>query len=167
MQPFVGVLRDVPVSRSRTLREDYVTNRRRIDVSEQAHGDVAERLRRRYPRSRVPRPVAITLVAVLTGLALWWLVTTALLHARPAAAAQVSAFTVRSDTRIAVTMTVDRLDPSVAVTCRLVAQAQDFQIVGERAVHVPSSAIRLMNVNVELVTLRRATSATVKGCTTE
>jgi hypothetical protein len=136
-------------------------------VSEEVAGEVAERLRRRYPRSRVPRPVAFALVAVLFGLALWWLVATALHHARPVAAAQVSAYTVRSDTRIAVTMTVDRLDPSVAVTCRLVAQAQDYQIVGERAVQVPSGTVPLVNVNVELVTLRRATSAVVKGCTAD
>jgi len=134
-------------------------------VSEEVAGDVAERLRRRYPRSRVPRPVAIALVVVLFGLGLWWLVATALHHARPVATAQVSAYTVRSDTRMAVTMTVDRLDPSVPVTCRLVAQAQDYQIVGERAVQVPSGTVRLLNVDVELVTLRRATSAVVKGCT--
>jgi hypothetical protein len=137
-----------------------------MDVSEQARADVAERLRRRYPRSRVPRPVAITLVAVLVGLALWWLVSTALHHARPVAAARVSAFTIKSDTQMAVTMTVDRLDPSVAVTCRLVAQAQDYQVVGEQAVQVPSSTARLVNVTIDLVTLRRPTSATVKGCTT-
>ena len=135
-------------------------------MSEQVAGDVAERLRRRYPRSWVPRPVVIALVAVLSGLALWWLVATALHHARPVVAARVSAYTVRSDTRMAVTMTVDRLDPSVAVTCRLVAQAQDYQIVGERAVPVPSSTARLVNVSIELVTLRRATTAVVKGCTT-
>jgi hypothetical protein len=135
-------------------------------MSEQVAGEVAERLRRRYPRSRVPRPVVIALVAVLSGLALWWLVATALHHARPVAAARVSAYTVRSDTRMAVTMTVDRVDPSVAVTCRLLAQAQDYQIVGERAVRVPSSTARLVNVSIELVTLRRATTAVVKGCTT-
>jgi hypothetical protein len=166
MQPFADVWRDIRVSRSRPLREDGVTNARRIDMSEQVAGEVAERLRRRYPRSRVPRPVVIALVAVLSGLALWWLVTTALHYARPVAAARVSAYAVRSDTRMAVTMTVDRLDPSIAVTCRLVAQAQDYQIVGERAVQVPSSTARLVNVNIELVTLRRATTAVVKGCTT-
>jgi Domain of unknown function (DUF4307) len=109
--------------------------------------------------------VVIALVGIGTALALWWLVTTALHHSRPAAAAQVSAFTIRSDTRIAVSMTVDRLDPSVAVSCRVVAQAQDFQIVGEQAVRVPSGTARLVNVSLELVTLRRATTATVKGCT--
>jgi hypothetical protein len=166
MQPFAGARRDIRVSRSRPLREDGLTNRWRIDVSEQVRGEVAERLRRRYPRSWMPRPVAIALIAILSGLALWWLVATALHHARPVAAARVSAYTVRSDTRMAITMTVDRLDPTVAVTCRLVAQAQDYQIVGERAVRVPSSTVRLLNVNIELVTLRRATSADVKGCTT-
>jgi len=122
-------------------------------------------LRRRYPRSRVPRAVLIALIGVGAALALWWLVGTALHHARPTAAAQVSAFDVRSDTKIAVTMTVDRLDPSIPVTCRLVAQAQDFQIVGEQAVHVPGGAVRLVNVKLELVTLRRATTAVAKGCT--
>jgi hypothetical protein len=105
------------------------------------------------------RTLTIALIAVLSGLALWWLVATALHHALPVASAKVSAYTVRSDTRMAITMTVDRPDPSVAVTCRLVAQAQDYQIVGERAVKVPSSTVRLLNVNIELVTLRRATSA--------
>jgi hypothetical protein len=107
----------------------------------------------------------IALVGIGTALALWWLVTTALRYSRPPAAAQVSAFTIRSDTRIAVSMTVDRLDPAVPVSCRVVAQAQDFQIVGERSVRVPSGTARLVNVSLELVTLRRATTATVKGCT--
>ena len=54
-----------------------------------------------------------------------------------AAVAEVSGFHVVSDTKIDVTLSVERPDPAVVVTCRLIAQAQDLQLVGEQAVSLP------------------------------
>jgi hypothetical protein len=129
--------------------------------------DTAERLRLRYPRERVPRPVRVSVIALLAAVALWWLVVTGWRIASPAVSAQVVTFAVRSDTAMTVTMTVDRPDPSVAVHCRLIAQSADFQIVGEQSVAVPGGRIRLLNVQVDLTTLRRATSASTQGCTVD
>jgi Domain of unknown function (DUF4307) len=125
---------------------------------------VAERLRRRYPRPRLPRPVLVALVALLVAVAGWWLVTTAWQRARPPVSAAVSALQVETDTKINVTLTVERPDPSLPVTCRVVAQANDAGIVGEQAVTVPAAAASQMELSVTLITLRRAVSAEVRGC---
>ena len=127
--------------------------------------DAAERLSRRYPKSRMPRPLLVGLISVGVVLAMTWLVWTALLHSRPAVAAHVQAFRIDSDTAVSVTITVERRDPSVPVTCRVLAQAVDFQPVGEQQVQIAASADPLVDVNLVLTTLRRATAVVVKGCT--
>ena len=96
--------------------------------------DAAERLRRRYPKSRIPRPLLVGLISVGVVLGLTWLVWTALLHSRPAVAAHVQSFRIDSDTSVSVTLTVERPDPSVPATCRVLAQAADYQPVGEQPV---------------------------------
>lgn len=128
--------------------------------------DVAARLARRYPPPRVPRAVMVGLVAAGTAAGLGWLIWAALAHATPAVSAQVSAFEIVSDTTTRVTMTVQRPNPSVAATCRVIAQSQDFQPVGEQEVEVPASTLELADLKIELTTLRRATSASVTGCQT-
>ena len=126
--------------------------------------DVALRLQRRYPPPRVPRTAKIVLVGVGVAIALGWLIWAALTYSRPQVAAQVSSYVV-ADTSIKVTVTVERPDPSRAVTCRVIAQSADFQTVGAiDRLEVPARAERLVNVNVTLKTLRRATSASVKSC---
>ncbi len=127
--------------------------------------DVAERLSRRYPKARIPRPLLVGLIGVGVVLALTWLVWTALLHSRPAVAAQVQTFRIDSDTSVSATISVERRDPSAPVTCRVLAQAADFQPVGEEEVSIAPSSDRLVGVSVMLTTLRRATAVVVKGCT--
>jgi hypothetical protein len=112
----------------------------------------------------MPRPVLVGLVALGSAVGLAWLVWAALSHATPAVSAQVSAFDITSDTSIMVTMTVQRSDPSVAATCRVIAQSTDFQPVAEREVAVEPSDVKLADIKFELTTLRRATSASVSGC---
>ena len=111
------------------------------------------------------RRTKVLLVAVATLVALSWLVWAALLHATPAVTGQVASFAVVSDTTMTVTMTVQRHDPSRPVTCRLLAQATDFQPVAEQSVQVEPSAYGVVNVPVTLTTLRRATSVSVRSCT--
>ena len=126
--------------------------------------DAAERLRRRYPKPRVPRPLMVGLIGVGVVLALTWLVWTALLHSRPTVAAHVQTFDITSDSSVSVTLAVERRDPAVPVTCRVLAQAVDFQPVGEQEVPVAASSNRVVDVNLVLTTLRRATAVVVKGC---
>jgi hypothetical protein len=136
-----------------------------VEVTEDAGQAVAERLRRRYPRSRVSRPVVLVLVGIGVALALSWLVVTAWQRARPPAVAEIKAFHVVSDTKIEITLSVERPNPSVIATCRLIAQAQDLGLVGEQAVSVPPSNQRRVDVVVSMTTLRRAVSPSVRGCT--
>ena len=127
--------------------------------------DAAERLRRRYPKPRMPRALLVGLIAAGVVLALTWLIWTALEHSRPTVAAHVQAYRITSDRAASVTLAIERRDPSIPVTCRVLAQAIDFQPVGEKQVPVAASSDRVVEINVELRTLRRATAVVVKGCT--
>ena len=127
--------------------------------------DVAERLRRRYPNSRMPRPLLVGLISVGVVLALTWLIWTALRHSQPAAAAHVQAYQISSDTSVSVTISVQRRDPAVPVSCRVLAQAADFQPVGEQQVPIAASSHQVVDVNLVFTTLRRATAVVIKGCT--
>jgi cytoskeletal protein RodZ len=126
--------------------------------------DAAERLRRRYPKPRMPRPLLVGLISVGVVLALTWLVWTALRYSKPVAAAEVQAFQITSDTSVSVTISVQRPDPSVPVTCRVLAQAADFQPVGEQQVPIVASTRQVVDVSLVLTTLRRATAVVIKGC---
>lgn len=123
-----------------------------------------ERLARRYPAPRLPRPALIAIVAVVAAASLTWLIWTGLIHARPVVSANVAAYTVVSDRRIDATVTIDRTDPSVPVVCRVSAQAEDFQPVGELNLPVEATTDRLVNVDVSITTLRRATTAVIREC---
>ena len=125
----------------------------------------AERLRRRYPKPRMPRPLLVGLISVGVVIALTWLVWTALRQSQPTAAAHVQAFRITSDTSVSVTISVQRRDPAVPVTCRVLAQAADFQPVGEQQVPIAASPHQIVDVNLVLITLRRATAVVIKGCT--
>jgi hypothetical protein len=124
----------------------------------------AERLRLRYPRPRLPRPLLVALVAVGVLAAGGWLIWVASVRSAPPVAARITAYTVVSDTRITATLTVDRPDPSRPVACRVLSQAVDYQPVAEELVRIPASPYRVVDVQVELTTLRRATTAVVKDC---
>ncbi|MGI3786670.1 MAG: DUF4307 domain-containing protein [Janthinobacterium lividum] len=124
----------------------------------------AERLALRYPPPAVSRRTKVVITAVAALVALSWLVWAALLHADPAVSGDVAGFDVVSDTSIKVTMTVQRGDPSRPATCRLLAQSTDFQPVAERDVAVDASTHQVVDVPVTLTTLRRATSVTVRSC---
>jgi Domain of unknown function (DUF4307) len=127
--------------------------------------DAAERLRRRYPKPRMPRPLLVGLIGVGVVLALTWLVWTALLHSRPAVAAQVVSFRIDSDTSVSATISIERRDPSLPATCRVLAQATDYQPVGEQQVPIAASTNRVVEADLMFTTLRRATAVVVKGCT--
>jgi hypothetical protein len=126
--------------------------------------DAAERLRRRYPPPRVPRRVTATLVAAGVAVAMVWLIWAALSHARPAVSTQVTSYEA-TDTSMKVVFTVDRRDPDRPVSCLVTAQAANHETVGEQTVPVAGGAFRLVDVSVEVKTVRRAVAATVGGCT--
>ena len=93
-----------------------------------------------------------------------WLIWVASVRANPPVSARIAAYTVQSDTRITATLTVDRPNPARPVACRVLAQATDFQPVAEQLVRVRASTSRVVDVRVDLTTLRRATTAVVREC---
>ena len=97
-------------------------------------------------------------------LAVTWLVWTALLHSRPIAAGHIQSFEITSNSSVSVTIAVERRDPSLPVTCRVLAQASDFQPVGEQQVPVAAASDRVVEVTAAFTTLRRAAAVVVKGC---
>lgn len=123
-----------------------------------------QRLAARYPRPRLPRGALVGIVAAVAAVFLGWLIWAATVHANPVVSAQVPAYRVVSDSRIDVTVTIDRPDPSVKVICRISAQAEDFQPVGEVNLPVEATADRVVNAKVSITTLRRATTAVVREC---
>ena len=123
-----------------------------------------ERLARRYPGPRLPRPVLIAIIAVVAVGSLSWLIWTALVHAEPVVSAKVAAYTVVSDSRIDATVIVDRPDPSIPVVCRVSAQAEDFQPVGEVNLPVEATAEGVVNTSISITTVRRATTAVIREC---
>jgi hypothetical protein len=123
-----------------------------------------DRLARRYPAPRVPRPLVIAIVAVVAAGSLTWLIWTALVHAEPVVSAKVAAYTVVSDSRIDATIIIDRPDPSIPVVCRVSAQAEDFQPVGEVNLPVKGTADGVVNTTISITTVRRATTAVIREC---
>ena len=126
--------------------------------------EAAERLRLRYPKSRLPRPLLIVTVAVVAVVFLTWLGWTATVRANPAVSGEVTSYQVLSDREVAFTLTVDRPDPSRAAVCTVVAQAVDYEAVGAVEVEVPPRSERLVDISQTMKTLRRATSASFRTC---
>ena len=127
--------------------------------------DAAERLRRRYPRSRLPRPLLVSAVAVLAAVFLAWLLWTASVRSNPGVSGTVSSYTVLSDQEVEFTLTVDRPDPTRAARCTVVAQGADYEPVGALQIEVPPRSERVVDITTTLKTLRRATNAAYKSCT--
>jgi len=113
----------------------------------------------------MPRPLLVGLIVVGVVLALTWLVWTALLHSRPAVNAEVVTFRIDSDTSVSATISIERRDPSLPATCRVLAQAADYQPVGEQQLPIAAGTDRLVEASLVFTTLRRATTVVVRGCT--
>lgn len=132
-------------------------------MSEQTAEDRA-RIEARYPgTSRTDRLLfvgaALALVAVVV-----MVVIAGIDRANPPVVAMVRAFDVVSPQMTEVELVVQRSDPSQPVTCSLVAQATNYEFVGEQAVVVPAGDEVLEVVTVNLRTLREATSVAVENC---
>jgi hypothetical protein len=108
--------------------------------------------------------VLIGIIAVVAVGSLSWLIWTALVHAEPVVSAKVAAYTVVSNSRIDVTVIIDRPDPSIPVVCRVSAQADDFQPVGEVNLPVEATEARVVNTTISITTVRRATTAVIREC---
>ncbi|MGC3994225.1 MAG: DUF4307 domain-containing protein [Propionicimonas sp.] len=124
--------------------------------------EAAARLARRYPAPRRRWWILVAIVLSVVGLA--WLVVSGGHWATQVPTARVDAFDVRSDTLIHVTVTVDRPDPNRGAECALSAQAVTYDTVGELTVSVPPGGTGLTQLEVDLKTFKRATTAVVDSC---
>jgi hypothetical protein len=119
----------------------------------------------RYPRRRRrPRVLGIVAVGLVAAVGLVWLVWAALAHARPVVSGEVHLWHIDSDAKASFTLTVDRRDPSVPVSCRVIAQAQNFETVGEKTIALGATRASLVDVTETMRTLRRATSVSLDTC---
>lgn len=118
----------------------------------------------RYPRRRTPKLLIIILVGVVAAGGIGWLIWAALVHSDPAVSGDVHIWNVKSDEQVTFTLTVDRRDPSVPVACRVIAQAKNFETVGEKNVSVGPTTAKVVDVQDSMRTLRRATSVSLSRC---
>ena len=124
--------------------------------------DAAARLARRYPPP--PRRWWIPVAIVLAMVGVAWLVWAGGHGATGVVTARVDAFSVRSDSLIDVTVTIERPDPSRGAECRLYAQAVSYDRVGELTVTVPPGGEALTRREIPLRTFKRATTAVIDSC---
>ncbi len=126
----------------------------------------AERIARRYPPPRAPRWLWIPIAAVLGGVGSVWLIWSGVHGANPPVSGKVVAFEVVSDTETKVRFTVQRPKPEVPATCTVIVQAITYDTVGELPVAIPPGTEELTKFEVTVRTFKRATSASLQGCTT-
>ena len=119
----------------------------------------------RYPR-RSRRPLLIGVIAVIAAAGLGWLLWAAYAHANPAVSGDVHVWSVDSDQKVSFTLTVQRRDPSVPASCRVIAQAENFETVGEKTLNVGATRAELIDVTEQMKTIRLATSVSVSRCWT-
>lgn len=114
----------------------------------------------------MPRWAVIAGVIVLAAVAITWLVITAGRQSQPPVSAQITTFDIASDREAHFEMTVQRPDPSVEVTCTVIAQAVNHERVGEILdLRVPPDEHELVRVRGTIETFREATSVSLEGCT--
>lgn len=122
------------------------------------------RIAARYPTRRAVDVLVavVAVVALLGGLAI--VVQAGLVRANPPVEAMVRQFDVTSAEEIAVTLVVQRSDPSLPATCSLFAQAVNYEYVGELDLPIPPGTEKLTKVDLTMKTLKRATSVSVERC---
>jgi hypothetical protein len=120
------------------------------------------RIAARYPKPR--RWPLVTLGVVFALLLGSWTLWTAVWHANPPVSAEVLSFAVVSDSEVQVVLHVDRPDPSIAGTCTVITQSENYQQVGELDAQIEPGTDRLTDMTVTIRTISRATSASLQSC---
>jgi hypothetical protein len=134
------------------------------DVTAQQPGARSE-VADRYPHPRRgPRLLGIIVLGLVAVIGLAWLVWAAWEHSRPAVSGEVHLWHIDSDSSVSFTLTVDRPDPSVPVSCRVIAQAENFETVGEKTITLGTTRASVVDITDHLRTLRRATSVSLSSC---
>lgn len=112
------------------------------------------------------RGVGFALVAALAAGFVAWAVWAGFAIATPAVSGRLNTFQIESDSQVHFTLTIERTDPGSKAVCRVIAQADNFERVGEMSVEVPPGTASRVEVEQRMKTFRRATSVSLDGCTT-
>lgn len=123
-----------------------------------------ERIARRYPKRSVADYLLFGGLAVGIGIAMVLTVISAWHNSAPPAVAMVRSFAVDSPTQATVELVVQRTDPSTAAQCKLVAQADSYEEVGETMVDVPPSPEKIAAYSFSVKTVKKAVAVDERGC---
>jgi hypothetical protein len=118
------------------------------------------------------RPAILTGVVVVAATGLAWLLWAAFYHANPQVASRLVSYDVVDTHPVDVTIQVDRAT-EVTATCRVLAEASDHAVVGDLTFRVRPESVgsrtgrTTSTEQVTIVTDREATTAVLRGCTTD
>lgn len=122
------------------------------------------RIKARYPR-RSTTDTFVGGAALLVLLALIvFVVIQGLQQSNPPVVADIRSFDVRSAHQTVARLGVQRPDPSVPAECSLFAQAANYEHVAEVTVDVPPSDEQIVTLEVDMSTIKEATSVSVDHC---
>lgn len=126
--------------------------------------DDQARIAARYPgRSAADILVgALAGVGVLVAIAL--VVWAGLERSTPPVVAQVRSFDIVSPDLTVAEIVVQREEPAQAATCFMFAQAASYERVAEFDVQVPPGTEKLTAMDVEIRTVKEATSVSIENC---
>lgn len=132
----------------------------------QQHPDpaVAERLDRRYPAPRTSRTAAIVAILLLAVIGVGWVVWVGVDHATPQVSGRLDTYEVVSDDSAHFTLRIERTDLDATANCRVIAQAENFERVGELTFVVGPDEPGLVVIDETIKTFRRAVSVSLDGC---
>lgn len=122
------------------------------------------RIDARYPK-RGPADLAMGIVASVALLvAIGMVVVGGLIQSNPAVVAMVRSFDVQSPQLVVAEIVVQRKEPSQSAECFVYAQAVTYERVAELTFDIPPGTEKLTPVEVEVATVKEATSISVEDC---
>lgn len=130
-----------------------------------AEEDAARRLAARYPRPLLKRPVGVLALLLVVLLGGSWVGWAGWNHAHPAVVGRVDRYDLADD-HVTVHLTVQRRDSSVAAVCHVIAQAQNFERVGELDLPVGPGGPEITVLSVDVRTFRAPVAASIEHCRT-
>jgi hypothetical protein len=125
-------------------------------------GSNQELLAQRYGRKSSNTWRYIAALLLLTALP--WLIWSAWHHSNPEIRVTLISFQNEQDNSIDITYLIQRRDPSLALTCTLIARDFDKNVVGEIEVAIPTSSQSSLTRNDKIPTRLRAVNASVLNC---
>ena len=124
-----------------------------------------ERIARRYPKRSIGDYLLYGGLAVGIGVAMVLTVISAWHNSTPPVEAMVRSFSVDSPSHATVELVVQRSDPSKPAQCKLVAQAESYEEVGETTVDVPAAGDKLKAYTFTVATVKKPVAVDQRGCT--